>query len=83
MGEIQFVPTEPAVDAWQKLQEMTKRAEELEAENIKLHGQVEFEHAKRVVAEYQRERALSYADHCYNAGHIGAGRIPWELYLRV
>lgn len=60
-----------------------QRAEELEAENIKLHGQVEFEHAKRVVAEYQRERALSYADHCYNAGYIGGARIPWETYLRI
>lgn len=77
-------------DALSTIKALTRERDEMESIAERTHGdllkaQSELDKAiKRAqVAEYQRDRALSYADHCYNAGHIGAARIPWEVYLRV
>jgi len=64
-------------------QQVREYIKQLEAERAELRAKLTTTTKRAEIAEYQRNRALSYADHCYNAGYIGAGRIPWELYLRV
>ena len=56
-----------------------KHSEELDA----MRQRAEAAEKRAQIAEYQRDRALSYANHSYNQGYIGAERLTWEQYLRA
>ena len=56
-----------------------KHREELDA----MRQRAEAAEKRAQIAEYQRDRALSYANHSYNQGYIGAERLTWEQYLRA
>ena len=67
----------------QQLDIATQRWREYEQAYNTQRQRAEAAEKRAQIAEYQRDRALSYANHSYNQGYIGAERLTWEQYLRA
>jgi hypothetical protein len=78
-----WIITQSEAPEWQAWLTEDRRTRELAKNAAAIVEERNTAYRERAAAEYQLRRALSYADHSYNQGHIGEARLTWEQYLRA